>query len=244
MFSGGVVQVIDSLLIPPVNLTSTTNTFNLTAFEGALYASNTVADFSYTPNVTIFAPDNAAFQALGPAISGMTLDELSQVISYHLVPQLLYSTDLTNATSFPTEHGENITVLHDGNSIYIDSAQLVTADILIANGVLHVIDNVLNPQGPGAQPNPAQGTQAVAFANASAVASLPFTNALPCTVSCPVTSSAAASGSANATAATTSGGSESTSTHHTSSSKGGAPRETGFVGMVAMGVLGGAALMI
>jgi transforming growth factor-beta-induced protein len=207
-----------------------------------------MSTFSYTPNVTIFAPADEAFQNLGPAISDMTSDELATIMDYMLLPQTVYSTGLTNGTKFMTQQGENISVLHSGNNVYINSAQLLTSDILIANGVLHVIDNVLNPQGPGAQPNPALATQGPVFASASVVEDLPFTSAIPCTVSCPVSSTSHSSGSITSSAsiqATKTGAA--TTSHSSSSSRGLAAamaRETGFGAAGLMVALGGAVLMI
>jgi len=249
MFTGGVVQVIDSLLIPPSNLTSSTQAFNYTSFEGAVYEAKKVDTYSNTPNVTIFVPSNEAFQALGPAISAMTSDELAHVLDYSVLRSLVYSTGLTNGTKLATLAVENITVLHSGNNVFINSAQLLTSDILIANGVMHVIDNVLNPAGPGAQPNPQIATQAPVFASASPVQDLPFTSALPCTVSCPVSSTSGASspGIGSAGVKTTSSASVmSTGSISTSSSKAQAvamARETGFGAAGLMVALGGAVLM-
>ncbi|KAG0651694.1 Fasciclin arabinogalactan [Hyphodiscus hymeniophilus] len=250
-FNGGVVQVIDSLLIPPANLTDTLNAFNYTAFEGGLYASDLVETFTTQPNVTIFAPADSAFQALGPAIANMTSDELATILDYTILPKIVYSTGLTNGTKFLTQQGENITILHSGNNVYVNSAQLIQADILIANGVLHVIDNVLNPQGPGAQPNPQLATQVPAFASASSIDFLPYTSAIPCTVSCPVSSTSGSSSitRTSSVGAQSTGASTGTSTtsHSSSSSKGLAAamaRETGFGAAGLMVALGGAVLMI
>jgi len=251
MFNGGVVQVIDSLLIPPANLTATLNPFNLTAFEGALYTANKLEGFMGAANSTIFVPNNDAFQNLGPAIGNMTVEELGGVLDYHLLPgQVVYSTGLTNCTKFLTQQGGNVTILHSGNNVYVNSAQLLDQNLLCANGVIHVIDNVLNPQGPGAQPNPAIASQGPVFASASEVSTLPFTTAIPCTSSCPVTSSSV-SGSGSATGgagtkATSSAGSKSSSVS-TSSSKALAAavaRETGFHAAGLMVALGGAVMMI
>jgi hypothetical protein len=178
----------------------------------------------------------------------MTSDELATIMDYHLLPQVVYSTGLTNGTKFLTQQGENVSVLHYGNNIYINSAQLLQTDILIANGVVQVIDNVLNPQGPGAQPNPALNTQVPAFASASAVGYLPYASDLPCTVSCPVptTSKSSAKVTSSATAHATGAGASTTS-HFTSSSKGlgaAVARETGFGVAGFMVALGGAVLMI
>ncbi|KIN04354.1 hypothetical protein OIDMADRAFT_191287 [Oidiodendron maius Zn] len=244
-FDGGVVQIIDTLLIPPTNLTDTTNAFNLTAFEGALYAAGIIDIALYTPNVTIFVSWNEGFQALGPAITGMTSQELAQVLKYTILPQVVYSPGLTNDTKFLALNGENITIMHNGNNLYVNSAQLLTPDILIANGVIHVIDNVLNPQGPNAQPNPRIGTQAPVFASASMVTNLPFTNSLPCTVSCPVTTTSSATSSTGSSSAT--GDSTTTSASVFSSSsraQAAVARETGFGAAGLVAALGGALLLV
>jgi transforming growth factor-beta-induced protein len=222
---------------------STTEAFNFTSFQGALYKADKVSLSSNTPNVTIIVPRNEAFTVLGPAISNMTSDEIATVLDYHLVRQIVYSTDLTNGSKFDTQQGGKISILQAGNNKYINSAQLLTSDILIANGVLHVIDNVLNPQGPGAQPNPVIASQAPVYASASEVHDLPFTSAIPCTESCPVTSTAT-----SATTQPTSLKAQSTSTSmSTRSSRAIAPamaKETGLHAAGLLVALGGAVFMI
>jgi len=246
-FTGGVVQIIDSLLIPPSAVVNTTQAFNLTSFEGSLYASKQFPTFDQ-PNVTIFAPQNAAFQALGDVITSMTSEQLATVMDYHLITgDIIYSTGLSNGTKLLTNQGENITILHSGNNVYINSAQLLTSDILIANGVLHVIDNVLNPQGPGAMPNPVIVSQAPVFASASYVQDLPFTSAIPCTSSCPVSTTSSAK--VSSTAAPSSSTSAAAAGVHTTSSKAIAAalaRETGSFNKAAglMVALGGAVMML
>ncbi|EHL00809.1 putative Stabilin-2 [Glarea lozoyensis 74030] len=94
----------------------------------------------------------------------MTTDQLSAILDYHLIPsQVLYTPNLTNGSTFVTANGGKITVRQGGNNLYINSAQLLNANILIANGVLHTIDNVLNPAGPDALPNPQIASQGPIF---------------------------------------------------------------------------------
>jgi uncharacterized surface protein with fasciclin (FAS1) repeats len=240
-----VVQVIDTLLIPPTNITDTANAFNLTAFEGALYAAGLIGTALNTPNLTIFAAANEGFQALGPAITSMTSQELAQVMKYTILPQVVYSPGLTNNTKFLALNGENITIMHNGNNLYVNSAQLLISDILIANGVIHVIDNVLNPQGPNAQPNPQIGTQAPVFASASMATNLPFTSSIPCTVSCPVSITSATSASSETSSAATNAANTPTSVFSSSSKAQAAmARETGFGSAGLIIALGGALLMV
>lgn len=234
------VQIIDSLLIPPSNITLTSESFNFTSYEGALYKTERVANLTDRRDVTILVPRNEAFTALGPAISSMSMEELASVIDYSIIPQLVYSTSLMNGSRFATLQGGNISVLHSGNDVYINSAQLLTSDILISNGVMHVVDNVLNPQGAGALPNPALPSQAPAFASASEVENLPFTSAIPCTVSCPVTTT-------DSPAIPTSTTRAPSNTLASRSSKGYAAamaQETGFKAAGLIAALGGAILLI
>lgn len=243
-FDGGVVQVIDTLLIPPTKITNTANAFNLTAFEGALYSSGLIDTVLNTPNITVFVAANSGFQALGPAITSMSSQELAQVLKYTILPQVVYSTGLTNNTVLPTLGGGNITIRQNGNNFYVNSAQLITSDILIANGVIHVIDNVLNPQGPDAEPNPEIGTQAPVFASATQATNLPFTKSLPCTVSCPVTTTSAASTSSEADSATNAAATSTSVFSRSSSAQAAMARETGIGAAGLVAALGGALLMV
>lgn len=187
----------------------------------------------FTPNVTIFATANSGFEALGPAITNMTPEELAKVFQYTIVPGVFYSTELIGGSQLLALNGVNITVTHSGNNIYANSAQLVTLDILLANGVMHVMDNVLNPQETKDQPNPKVGTQTPVFASASAVTSAPFTNSLPCT------SCAAPTNFVTQTATSARGVSSSSSQGHAAM-----PRETGLASVGLMAAIGGALLMV
>jgi len=239
LFSGGVVQIIDSLLVPPGNISITSTEYNYTSFEGALFAAKLIDTDSTTPNLTIFAPANSAFQALGPAISDMTSDELAKIMDYHtLSNQIIYSTAFTNNTQFTTKEGSNITVSRTlNNGVFVNSAQLLAPDIMIANGVLHVIDNVLNPSSSGT-PQESLATQLPVFTSASSVTNLPFTSAVPCSTDCPVTNAPAPTGTRAPATASASVKSSSSKAHAAAMA-----RETGFAAGLVVAI-GGAALLI
>jgi len=260
-FTGGLVQVVDTLLVPPSRLEPTCRDAysDLKAFLGALYTAGLVETFAETPNVTIFAPRNAAFQLLAGTLSGLARDDLARVLSYHVIPgRLVGSPDLSNGTRLTTlakdAAGSSLDVLitQTGNNRYVDSAQLVQPDILVANGVVHMIDNVLNPDAAAARPNPSLGTQAPVFpvSGASSTGSrvaVPFTTALPCTSDCPITTTASANSTSEATSTTSS---RTTTTAGSASSRGAGgmltpPRCTGLAGagMVGMGMLAMAAVV-
>lgn len=232
LFNGGVVQVIDTILLPPSNLTATTDAFNLTSFEGALYTTDSLESLNAQKDITVFIPNNDAFQALGPAITELTVNELLKVVDYHILPQVVYSTNLTNGTTFTTEQGTSLKITHINNNLYVNSAQLLQGDILIENGVFHIIDNVLNWQDTTALPNASIPTQSPVFPSASPVPNLPFTAAFPCSSNCPTpppSSTAAPSTAAVKSTATTS------QRVSTSSSKGIAMAQPTGVGAVHVG---------
>lgn len=90
-----------------------------------------------------------------------------------------YSSTLKNGTSVPALSGGNLQVtIADGN-VFVNSAKVLIPDILVANGVVHVIDNVLNPNNTMAKPEPTAKTQTPAFSGASSMASLDITSGIP-----------------------------------------------------------------
>ncbi len=98
---------------------------------------------------TVFAPTNEAFNNLFSrlevsGIKDLTAEQLTPILTYHVVSGKVMSTDLTN-TSLATLNGKKIKIdLSDG--VKINDSNVTAADILGKNGVIHVIDKVLIPQ--------------------------------------------------------------------------------------------------
>lgn len=274
-FRGGLVQVLDNLLVPPGALNATLNAFQDLAFLGALYAAGLYADVAFNgttssgsgaANYTFFAPSVPGLQVVNGTLSNLTTAQLRRVMQYHVVPSMvLPSTSLENGTEYPTllKGGPPVHIHRSGNNIYVNSAQVVQSDILLDNGILHILDNALSPDAAAAAPyaNVSGGggsQQPPVFAgavNASTmvVTALPFTTALPCTVSCPPPPSSVATAGASAgannisisSAGVVAGGngtrSSTASSMPTSSSIAEAaalPTGLGILGAVGLGVIG------
>lgn len=125
-------------------------------------------------DVTIFAPSNAAFAAIGSALGSLTTTQLTQILTYHVVTGTVgYSSLLTN-TTLKTVNGESLTITILNGSVFVNSARVITPNVLVANGVVHVIDGVLNPNNTAATPNPS--TTTAAFSGASSASGVPFTS--------------------------------------------------------------------
>ncbi|PBP21997.1 Fasciclin-domain-containing protein [Diplocarpon rosae] len=180
-FSGGTVHVIDTVLSLPGSPSMVAVESNLTALAGALTSANLVSAVNGLKDVTIFAPSNAAFQRIGSAAASLTGATLTSVLEYHVVNGTVgYAGRLTNM-SLPTLEGAQVKI-EVGNKVFVNSAEVVVTDMIVANGVLHVIDNVLNPANTTATPNPAATTQPVAFSGAASASYVPFTSGVSATM--------------------------------------------------------------
>ena len=99
---------------------------------------------------TVFAPTNEAFKSLFSqlgvnGIEDLSAEQLTPILTYHVVSGKVMSTDLSN-TMVPTlNEGHKLKVdLSDG--VKINDSKVVKADISGKNGVIHVIDKVLIPE--------------------------------------------------------------------------------------------------
>ncbi|KAJ9627560.1 uncharacterized protein PV06_05900 [Exophiala oligosperma] len=228
-FTGGVVHVIDSVLIIPQNISETAVELNLTAAVGALTNTSLAETVDHMTDVTCFIPNNAAFRAIGSALPNLTMEQLTSILQYHVVEGVVgYSTDLQNGTSLKTAQGNNVTVTVDDGDVFVNSAKVVIPDVLVANGVVHVIDNVLNPENATSTSEPDdRESGSPAFSGASSASDVPYTSGVRTPTSTVATESAP-----GATAASSS----------SSSGVAAMPMKTGAVGAAAL--FGGAALVM
>lgn len=98
---------------------------------------------------TVFAPTDAAFAALPEGtVESLLLDEnkeqLIAILTYHVVPGKVMSTDLSDDMTAATVQGSDIMIDLD-NGVMVNQATVVAADIEASNGVIHVIDQVILP---------------------------------------------------------------------------------------------------
>ncbi|WP_170332711.1 fasciclin domain-containing protein [Ruegeria arenilitoris] len=99
---------------------------------------------------TVFAPTDDAFAALPEGTVETLLlpenkDQLVAVLTYHVVPGKVMSSDLSDDMTAATVQGGDITIDLD-NGVMVNDANVVQADIETSNGVIHVIDKVILPQ--------------------------------------------------------------------------------------------------
>ncbi len=101
---------------------------------------------------TVFAPTDAAFAALPDGTVETLLqeenkDQLTSILTYHVVPgEYLAAETPAGEYDLETLQGDTVNVIvGDDGSVTVDGATVVSADIEASNGVIHVIDAVIQP---------------------------------------------------------------------------------------------------
>ena len=145
---------MDHVLTLPQVVSATAKATNMTAFVGAMHASDSTERIDNTQDSTVFIPRNDAFSSVGSALENATTmqqkidlmirqganEQIANIVNYHVVDgTALYSTDLKNE-SMPTLAGKDVTITVVDGVAYVNSARVVGTDLLVNNGVVHIID--------------------------------------------------------------------------------------------------------
>lgn len=122
---------------------------SFTTLVAAVQAAGLVDTLKGDGPFTVFAPTDEAFAALPEGtVESLLLpenkDQLVAILTYHVVPGKVMSTDLVDDMEAPTVNGETVTIDLD-NGVMVEAATVTSADIETSNGVIHVIDTVILP---------------------------------------------------------------------------------------------------
>ncbi|MFP4239020.1 fasciclin domain-containing protein [Rhodosalinus sp.] len=121
---------------------------NFTTLVAAVEAAGLVETLKGEGPFTVFAPTDEAFAALPEGtVEGLLedTDALTEVLTYHVVPGKVMSTDLSDGMTAETVQGQEVTIGTEGG-VTVDGANVVQADIETSNGVIHAIDTVILPE--------------------------------------------------------------------------------------------------
>ena len=120
-----------------------------TTLAKALEAAGLVDALKGPGPFTVFAPTDADFAKLPDGTLATLLKspkgELTRILTYHVVPGKVMAADITNGMTAKTLEGDTVKFTVKDGKVYVDGAQVTTADIAASNGVIHVIDGVLIP---------------------------------------------------------------------------------------------------
>jgi uncharacterized surface protein with fasciclin (FAS1) repeats len=153
--SNGVANIIDGVLLPSWVSSCITDRVAAASDLSTLLALVTLAglgDALADPDVeyTLVAPVNSAFAKLSKSTvafltSPAGKDTLTKILLYHVFPDILVSSELTNGLIISTLEGGKVTVSVTNSGIFLNGkAKVIKANILANNGVVHKIDTVLD----------------------------------------------------------------------------------------------------
>jgi transforming growth factor-beta-induced protein len=98
---------------------------------------------------TVFAPNDAAFEAFEAAnpgvLAGLSKAALTEILTYHVVAgAAVASKDLKDEQVFSSLSGSPM-LIDTSSGVKVDDAKVTAADIVASNGVIHVIDRLILP---------------------------------------------------------------------------------------------------
>merc|ERR1712227_1007453 len=161
--SNGVAHIIDGVLLPPSSLADSKPNIvelaqsvdDLSTLVAAVVAGDLAETLSSPGPFTVFAPTNDAFGALPEGTLDSLLkpenkDQLGDILTYHVLPAQVLSTDLKFFQRVATVEGKNVHVIKNSRGVFVgpsleDLKTVVGADNVASNGVAHIIDGVLLP---------------------------------------------------------------------------------------------------
>ncbi len=124
-----------------MSISATATAAGLTSLAEALTTADLVATVDGLVDVTVFAPTNAAFEAIADTAAGLSPEELASILTYHVVQGTVgYSTALTDGMMVETVNGAEVAIRVEGSNVFVNDIAVSMADVLVANGVVHVID--------------------------------------------------------------------------------------------------------
>lgn len=123
---------------------------NFSTLVKAVKAADLVETLKGEGPFTVFAPTDAAFDKLPDGtledlLKPENKEKLTNILTYHVVPKKIMSSDISGKTEVETVEGSKLPVdATDG--VKVDGATVETADIEASNGVIHAIDTVVMPK--------------------------------------------------------------------------------------------------
>jgi transforming growth factor-beta-induced protein len=158
----GVVHVVDTVLVPDALGTivaALSKRFDHTALVSSVVNANLTETLSGTGPFTVFAPTNAAFEAIASTTATLSVAQLTKVLTHHVLSSKKISSEIPSGqTDIATVESSTIRLNKSDAGLYVRGSDLTQlgsvdaqapkvteADIVTSNGVIHVISRVLIP---------------------------------------------------------------------------------------------------
>ena len=142
------------ILVPSVTFGNVIDKLNevgkFTKLNETLVKSGLNEDLKGNGPFTVFAPLDDAFAAISAKtyyglLSEENKDKLKKILGRHIFSKKITSSEINGEINLKAINGEEIKIKKVNGIVYINEAEVVTADIEVSNGVIHFINRVLQP---------------------------------------------------------------------------------------------------
>jgi uncharacterized surface protein with fasciclin (FAS1) repeats len=121
---------------------------NFSILEAAVVKAGLADALSTTNPITVFAPNNAAFNASGiteSVIASLPVATVDSILKYHVLTAFVPSSNVPASDAVTTLLGTRLFASRNNNGVFVNGLRVSPADIEARNGVVHVIERVLIP---------------------------------------------------------------------------------------------------
>lgn len=145
-------MIASSNMVQAANVVETAaSNRNFSTLVAAVKAAGLVDELATASPITVFAPTNAAFaklpkKTLSDLLKQENRDKLRAILAYHVVPAKILAKDVPHQpTRVKTLNGGPVRTVRRGSKVKVNNANVVIANIVTDNGIVHAIDTVLIP---------------------------------------------------------------------------------------------------
>ncbi|KAG8670671.1 hypothetical protein FPOAC2_07480 [Fusarium poae] len=143
-------QIVDKVLSPPRSCSNTVHTINdtrLVTLNSALIKAQLWPALDTSRNVTCLAPSTQAFKNAGSPDIKLSKSDLAGALLAHTLNEVTYSNYLRDGQVVGTLNNTEVRVSIRGNDIFFNNAKVIEANILTNNGLIHILDSVIEEGG-------------------------------------------------------------------------------------------------
>ncbi len=142
------------IFVPSIAFANVLNKLNetgkFTKLNETLTKSGLIKDLESKGPFTVFAPLDDAFAAISAQtyyglLKEENKDKLVNILGRHIFSKKITSSEIDGEIKLKAINGEEITIKKVNGIVYVNEAEVVTADVEASNGVIHFINRVLQP---------------------------------------------------------------------------------------------------
>ncbi|KAG5655301.1 hypothetical protein KAF25_010453 [Fusarium avenaceum] len=163
-------QVVDKVLQPPRSCSTTVHTVKdsrLDGLNGALIKAELWPALDASRNVTCLAPSTQAFKDAGSPDVALSKQDLAGALLAHTLNEVTYSNYLRDGQVVGTLNNTEVRVSIRGDDIFFNNAKVIEANVLTNNGLIHILDAVIQDGGKPSSTSTGTATKETAGATSS-----------------------------------------------------------------------------